>query len=112
MREPLRDVRLRVGRNVRRLRRLRGFSQERLAELAGNTSKHIGLVESGKVNVTIDILTAIAAGLSVNVGELFGPTPANPQRPRVFALTEREHAQIEQALRILRKIDRSARRSD
>lgn len=110
MRETLRDVRLRVGRNVRRVRLSVGISQERLAELAGNTAKHIGRVERGEVNVTIDILTAIAAGLSVSVAELFGPAPASAQTPRTFALTARELTQLDHAVRIIRGIERAARR--
>ena len=110
MRETLRDVRLRVGRNVRRLRLSRGLSQEQLAELAGNSPKHLGLVESGKVNVTIDILAAIATGLSVNVAELFGPAPAAAQAPRSFVLSPRELTRLDDVVRIIRDVKRAARR--
>jgi len=112
MRENARAVRLRVGRNVRYLRRLRGFSQERLAELVGNTYKHIGQVERGEVNVTIDILTAIAAGLSVNVGDLFGAASDNAPGPRVFAITQRELDHIEHALRSIARAKQASRRRE
>jgi transcriptional regulator with XRE-family HTH domain len=97
MRDNLRAVRLRVGRNVRQLRRLRGLSQEGLAEVVGNTHKHIGQVERGEVNVTIDILTRIAAGLSVHVGDLFASQSAGASRPRVYVLTDRELDQVDRA---------------
>ena len=61
MQEQLQAVRDRIGNNVKELRARRGWSQQQLAELAGNTDKHIGQIERGEVNVTIDILTAIAA---------------------------------------------------
>lgn len=112
MRETLRDVRLRVGRNVRRLRQLRGFSQERLAELVEDNGKHVGQVERGEVNVTIDKLTAIATGLSASVAELFDPAPAAPQPPRVLTLTDRDVTQIDLAIRVLRRVQRSARRRE
>lgn len=99
-----RTVRLRVGRTIRQLRRQRGWSQERLAETVGNTYKHIGQIERGEVNVTLDILSAIAAGFSVTVGDLFGAAPTDARRPRGSALTRREMATIDDALRIVRRL--------
>lgn len=112
----MRAVRLRVGRNVRHLRLLRGLSQEDLAELVGNTYKHIGQVERGEVNVGIDILTAIAHGCSVNVADLFkadaGGAPdatAYPQDSTVYTMTPRELDHVEESLRIIGRV-RGARR--
>jgi transcriptional regulator with XRE-family HTH domain len=65
-------VRRRVARRVRQLRTARGWSQEQLAERVGNTGKHISLVESGKVNVGIDVLASIATQFAVDVTDLFG----------------------------------------
>lgn len=107
MQEDQRAVRLHVGRNIRQLRRLRGLSQERLAELVGNTNKHIGLVERGEVNVTIDILTSIAAGLSVEVGELFA---SNVPGPHAYTITLRDLELIEQALRAVDRTKLTGRR--
>ncbi len=65
-------VRRRVARRVKQLRAARGWSQEQLAERVGNTEKHISLVESGKANVSIDVLASIATQLAVDVTDLFG----------------------------------------
>jgi transcriptional regulator with XRE-family HTH domain len=103
MSEHLRDVRLRVGRNVQRLRRARGYSQERFAELVGNTGKHIGQVERGEVNVGLDILTRIAASLAVDVAELFSAMPRRRRaEPPLVVVNARELEQIEQAVRSIR----------
>jgi transcriptional regulator with XRE-family HTH domain len=110
MRENVRGVRLRVGRNVRRLRKLRGLTQERLAEMVGNSYKHIGQVERGEVNVTIDILTAIAAALTVNVGDLFGPAPAHAPGPRLLTIAPRDLEHVEQSLRIVKRVRQTNRR--
>lgn len=113
MRENLRDARLRLGRNIKRLRDLRGLSQERLAELAGTTNKHLGQVERGQVSATFDKLMGIADGLSVNIVELFRTLPANMPRLCTFLFTERELEQIEQSLLIVaRKTKHAARRRD
>ena len=79
MQEQLQAVRDRIGNNVKELRARRGWSQQQLAELAGNTDKHIGQIERGEVNVTIDILTAIAAQLSVDVVRLLQESASPPE---------------------------------
>ena len=96
MADNARAVRLRVGKKVRQLRRMKGLSQEQLAERVGNTHRHIGQIERGQVNVTIDILTAVAAGLAVDVAELFGPPDATGQR--TFTIGQREFEQLEQII--------------
>lgn len=108
MRDNRRAVRLRIGRNVRQIRRLRGLTQERLAELAGNTHKHIGQVERGEVNVTIDILTRIADGLAVPILDLFGTQSSD--RRRVFTITDREIDLIERTARALSRVKNAHRR--
>src|SRR5436305_10946880 len=105
MRQSVRAVRRRLGRNIYYFRRLRGLSQERLAELVGNTNKHIQLIERGRANVTLDILTEMAVKLSVNIVELLG----RPPRPNVFRITRRQADQIEEALRVVHQIKRANR---
>lgn len=73
MRDSGRAIRTRVGRAIRRHRLARGFSQERLAELAGSSGKHLGEIERGQVNVTLDILGRIADALAVDAADLFPP---------------------------------------
>jgi transcriptional regulator with XRE-family HTH domain len=74
MRHSGRAIRSRVGRAIRRLRLLRKFSQERLAELSGSSGKHLGQIERGQVNVSLDVLARIAAALSIDAADLF-PLP-------------------------------------
>jgi transcriptional regulator with XRE-family HTH domain len=103
MSQDLRAVRLRVGRNVQRLRRSRGLSQERFAEQVGNTGKHIGQVERGEVNVGLDILARIAGALSVDVADLFATSPRRRRaEPPLFLANGRELQQIEAAVRSIR----------
>lgn len=102
-----RAVRLRVGAKIRQLRRLRGLSQEQLAEMVGNSQKHMGQVERGEVNVTIDILTAVAAKLSVDVGELFRAASGEAGGQRVYTMTQRDVDQLEQGLKILDRLKRA-----
>ena len=103
MSEHLRAARARVGRNVQRLRRARDLSQERLAELAGNTAKHVGQIERGEVNVSIDILAGIAAALSVDLADLFHPSPRRRRAaPPLFLVNGTELDRLEQVVRGIR----------
>lgn len=91
MRENVRAVRVRVGKNVQRLRRLNGLSQEQLAERVGNSTKHIGQVERGEVNVGIDSLWGIADALSISLVDLFlHPRRSRDAQSDVFLLTRRD----------------------
>ena len=103
MPEQPRAVRLRVARNVQRLRGSRAISQERLAELVGNTGKHIGQIERAEVNVGLDILARIAAALSVDIADLFSSLPRRRRaEPPLFVANARELQQIEDAVRSIR----------
>lgn len=70
---------------------MRGLSQERLAELAGTSGKHIGEIERGRTNLGLDTLARIAAVLSVDVPDLFGPR--DRRRPETTIPITREDAE-------------------
>jgi transcriptional regulator with XRE-family HTH domain len=103
MPETPRAVRRRVGRIVKQLRLLRGLTQERLAELAGDAPTHLGMVERGQVNVSIDILTRIAASLAVPVAELFRTRSGTG---RIYVITQRDMDHLVQALRSVDRVRR------
>jgi transcriptional regulator with XRE-family HTH domain len=66
------EVMANFGRNVRRIRLEKGFTQEELAESAGISQVQIARIESGKINTSISTVVAIAKALGVGEGELFG----------------------------------------
>ena len=55
------------GRNVRRLRKSQGISQEKLAELADLHRTYIGAVERGERNITLLNAEKIAQALGVRL---------------------------------------------
>ena len=64
------DIRRQVGRNVKRIRKERGWSQEELAFESGLHRTYISGIERGARNPTVFILERIAATLGVSVAEL------------------------------------------
>jgi len=60
-----------LGREVRRLRKERGLSQEALADLAGLHTNYVGGIERGERNVGVKALLALARGLDVRPAVLF-----------------------------------------
>lgn len=64
------DLRCRLGLNVRRLRKERDLSQERLSLLSGLSRAYVSSVETGRRNATLDTLEILARTLGVEGWEL------------------------------------------
>ena len=63
-------MRKRVGRNLQRIRRGKGLSQEELAHIANVHQTYLSGVEGGKRNPSVLVLERIAQALNVDVAEL------------------------------------------
>jgi transcriptional regulator with XRE-family HTH domain len=61
-----------VGARIRLLRKLRGLSQQALAEAAGVTFQQIQKYERGANRVSASMLSRIASALDTPVAEMFG----------------------------------------
>lgn len=58
------------GNRVRLLRKERGYTMEKLAELAGIDYRQVSYVEHGKVNITISSIYALSKALDIKMSEL------------------------------------------
>lgn len=67
----MQNIRIRVGRRVRELRRALGWSQERLGEGANLHPTYVGGIERGERNVSLDNLAKLSQALRVSLAELF-----------------------------------------
>jgi transcriptional regulator with XRE-family HTH domain len=59
-----------VGRNVRRLRRAKGLTQEELAHAATIDTRYVGGIERGEENPTVAVLGRLAAVLGTHPSQL------------------------------------------
>jgi transcriptional regulator with XRE-family HTH domain len=67
------DMRKLVGRNFGKLRKARGFTQERFSEASGFTQQYISGLERGRRNPTIVTLFELASALGVSHVDLVIP---------------------------------------
>lgn len=59
------------GQRMKVLRQEKGYSKERLADLAGLHRTYIGAIERGEQNVSVDNIDKIAKALRVKSSKLF-----------------------------------------
>jgi transcriptional regulator with XRE-family HTH domain len=64
------DVYAKLGATVRRLRRKLGWTQDVLADRSGLHRAHIGEIERGETNVTLQTLKTLADTLHVRITDL------------------------------------------
>jgi transcriptional regulator with XRE-family HTH domain len=64
------DIQKQIGETVRALRRKKGWSQDVFADRSGLNRAHVGEIERGESNVTIQPLKIIADTLGVRIVDL------------------------------------------
>ncbi len=63
-------MRASIGKNIQKLRKSQGFSQEKFAEMAKISRTHIGHIEQGRKSPSLKTLEKIARVLKVKMSEL------------------------------------------
>ena len=66
----MQDIQKRIGATIRALRLKKGWSQDVFADRSGLNRAHVGEIERGESNVTIQTLKIIADTLGVRIVEL------------------------------------------
>ncbi len=80
--------------NIRRLRRLRGLSQEELAGRLGVSRQSVSLWEQGVTNPTVENIYAMAEVLGVSFDELMAPPNEGTTAPPTEPLTARSFDEL------------------
>lgn len=66
----MQDIQKQIGNTVRALRLKKGWSQDLFADKSGLNRAHVGEIERGESNVTIQTLKIIADTLAVRIVDL------------------------------------------
>lgn len=66
----MQEVYRRLGANVRALRHARGWTQDDLADKSGLHRAHVGEIERGQTNVTLQTIKTLADTLKVSITAL------------------------------------------
>ena len=65
------DIRVRIGKNMRRLRQAQGWSQEEFADRAGFHRTYISGIERGVRNPTVTVIDKLARTLDASPAAFF-----------------------------------------
>ena len=76
------DVKKGIGLRIKRLRTLRGYSQEQLSEIMGISPNYLSNIERGKENPTLDLFIKLSQGLRVEIHEIF--TTETDEEPKAL----------------------------
>ena len=60
-----------IGQRIKSLRKIRGYTQEQLAEIIDINPKYLSSIERGEENPTLDLFLRLACGLRVDLHEIF-----------------------------------------
>lgn len=60
-----------LGKRIKSLRKSKGHTQERLAEIIDINPNYLAVIERGEANPTLALLERLSAGLEVPLSELF-----------------------------------------
>ena len=69
-----------LGNRIKTLRKLRGWTQENLAEQAKVSVQHVGEIERGDGNPTLQSLERLSKGLGVTVSQLLAVEEPEQER--------------------------------
>jgi transcriptional regulator with XRE-family HTH domain len=92
------NIKKSLGKKIRTLRRLKGFSQEELGEKAKLSYKFLGEIERGEANPSLQSLMGIADALGVTVGDLLPK-----QSDIIHQFSPNDVLLIKKALKLLNK---------
>ena len=59
-----------IGQRIRKIRKAKGWSQEKLAELVGISVTHMSHIETGNTKLSIEVFADIATSLEARADEL------------------------------------------
>lgn len=76
-----------IGQRIRKIRKARGFSQEKLAEEIGISTTHMSHIETANTKMSLSTFVALASALEVRTDELlYDEKPENRSASITFIM--------------------------
>jgi transcriptional regulator with XRE-family HTH domain len=101
------DIYTQAGKRLKDLRKQAGLTQEDLAEKAGITPAFLSYLENGRKKGSLDTYAKLAAGLGVELGQVFVEPGTKekryPEIPLNLGLSVAEAKAVRQLVKTLRK---------
>ena len=104
-------MRFELGKRIRELRKARGWSQEKLGELADLHPTYIGGVERGERNISFDNMVHIATAFGLSLSQFFdfqkvGQSRRDALKANAIALlSKRDAEELQLILKMIAAID-------
>lgn len=77
-----------IGQRIRRIRKARGLSQEKLAEQVGISTTHMSHIETANTKMSLSIFAEIASALEVQADELLYDSNLKGRDSSITHITE------------------------
>ncbi|XJZ27514.1 helix-turn-helix domain-containing protein [Bacillota bacterium Lsc_1132] len=97
-----------IGERIRNIRKEKGLSQEKLADIANLHTTYIGQLERGEKNATLESIEKVANALEISLEDLFRsirPNPDSQEYTLTQIITRLQTRSIEDQKIILKLLD-------
>jgi len=99
-----------LGKNIVKIRKLRGLKAKQLAELVGIDQSYLSQIENEKRSPSLEVIQKIAKALGTTVSELLGETPqqlSDDIQRLVDASKNLSSRQIDAVINVVKEMDGS-----
>lgn len=77
-----------IGQRIRKIRKARGLSQEKLAEQVGISTTHMSHIETANTKMSLSIFAKIASALEAQADELLYDSSSKGRKASITHITE------------------------
>ncbi|SLM29790.1 putative Transcriptional regulator, XRE family [Desulfamplus magnetovallimortis] len=99
------DTKQMIGARIQRIRKMKGFTQDKLAEYVNISPKYLSSVERGKENPTLNTLISLSESLDSDLDEFFNlvqlEDPETSRKMIIDLLDKAEPEQLKTIYKIL-----------
>lgn len=100
-----------IGEQIRRIRKLKGISQEKLAEKVDYSITHISHIETGSVKASIEAILRIASALECTPNDILCDSMAGAKETFLNQITEKLVDCTEFEIRVISDIVNATKQS-